>query len=277
LAFVLVTGKIYGAGIYMAFSTESFRVDGKVAIVTGAGGRGNSIGRAYAIGLAAAGAKIVVADISMPGAETVAHELTQAGYEAAAVQVDIADQSSVQAMAGEARRIFGGVDILVNNAAIMAELLQVPTIEYPLEAWNRLIGVNLTGALLCAQSVVPMMLERGGGKIVNQVSGGAYPAANHYGVSKLALVGLTTNLALELGRKNINVNAIAPGNTTSDAGKGLTPDDSPFVKMLEMIVAMRVRGAPDELVSALLLLCSDAGAWIHGQVIHVDGGWIIRP
>jgi NAD(P)-dependent dehydrogenase (short-subunit alcohol dehydrogenase family) len=248
-----------------------------VAVVTGAGGRGNSIGRAYAFGLAEAGAKIVVADLSKTGAETVAHELTSAGHEAIAVEADISDQSAVQAMAQAAKQAFGGVDILINNAAIMAELLQKPTIEYPLDAWNQLIAVNLTGALLCAQATVPMMRERGGGKIVNQLSGGAYPAANHYGVSKLALLGLTTNLAYELGKDNINVNAIAPGNTLSDAGKGMTPDDSPFIKMLEMTVAMRIRGTPDELVGALLLLCSDAGSWIHGQVIHVDGGWIIRP
>jgi NAD(P)-dependent dehydrogenase (short-subunit alcohol dehydrogenase family) len=96
-------------------------------------------------------------------------------------------------------------------------------------------------------------------------------------VTKLALYGLTTTLARQLGRQNINVNAIAPGNTMSDAGKMLTPDDSPFVKMLEASVAMRVRGEPDELVGALLLLCSSAGDWITGQVIHVDGGWVLRP
>lgn len=261
----------------MAFSMQSFRIDGKVALVTGAGGRGNSIGRAYAFGLAAAGAKVVVADINKAGADSVAQEMIEAGHDAAGLGVDISDKASVQAMAAETKKIFGGVDILVNNAAIMAELLRLPTIEYPVESWNKLLAVNLTGALLCAQATVPMMVERGGGKIVNQISGGAYPPASPYGVSKIALLGLTTNLAHELGRKNINVNAIAPGNTASDAGKALTPDNSPFVKMLETTVAMRVRGTPDELVGALLLLCSPAGAWIHGQVIHVDGGWVIRP
>jgi NAD(P)-dependent dehydrogenase (short-subunit alcohol dehydrogenase family) len=121
------------------------------------------------------------------------------------------------------------------------------------------------------------MRKRGGGRIVNQVSGGAFPAISIYGISKLALVGLTTTLARQLGRERIAVNAIAPGNTTSDAGKLLTPDDSPFIKFLEMNVAMRVRGAPDELAGTLLLLCSQAGAWITGQVIHVDGGWVLRP
>src|SRR3546814_8618065 len=114
-------------------------------------------------------------------------------------------------------------------------------------------------------AVVPEMRKRGGGKIVNQVSGGAFPAQSIYGISKLALVGLTTTLARQVGREKINVSAIAPGNTTSDAGKQLTPDDSPFIKFLEASVAMRERGAPDELVGTLLLLCSPAGDWITGQ------------
>ena len=96
-------------------------------------------------------------------------------------------------------------------------------------------------------------------------------------MSKLALLGLTTTLARQLGRDKINVNAIAPGNVMSDTGKLLTPNDSPFVKLLEATVAMRVRGEPDELVGALLLLCSEAGAWITGRCLHVDGGWVIRP
>ncbi len=261
----------------MTFSLDSFRVDGKIALVTGAGGRGNSLGRAYAFGLAAAGASIVVADLSKEGAESVAHELTQAGHKAVGLQVDIADQESVQTMAASARSAMGGVDILVNNAAMMAELDMIPVMQYPIDKWNKLLAVNLTGALNVTQAIAPMMLERGGGKIVNQVSGGAFPPTSPYGISKLALVGLTTTLAGELGRRGINVNAIAPGFTKSDAGNQLVPQDSPYVQLLKNIISLRVHGEPDELVGALLLLCSQAGAWIHGQVIHVDGGWVVRP
>ncbi len=261
----------------MAFSIDQFRLDGKVAIVTGAGARGNSIGRAYALGLAQAGASVVVADLSSEGARAVRDEVAAAGGKAIAIGVDITQPDSVKAMAAAAREAFGGVDILVNNAALMAELGHLSAVEIPLAQWNRVLDVNLTGALNCAQAVVPLMRERGGGKIVNQVSGGAFPAQSVYGISKLALVGLTTTLARQLGREKINVNAIAPGNTMSDAGKQLTPDDSPFVRMLEAVVAMRVRGQPDELVGTLLLLCSSAGDWITGQVLHVDGGWVLRP
>lgn len=261
----------------MSFSIEQFGLEGKVAIVTGAGGRGNSIGGAYARGLAAAGAAVVVADLNEAGAATVAEEIRASGNKAIAVAVDITQPASVQAMASAAEEHFGGVDILVNNAALMAELKSERAVDIAVEEWNRIMSVNVTGALNCVQAVVPMMRQRGGGKIINQTSGGAYPAISIYGVSKLALVGLTTTLARQLGPEKINVNAIAPGNVTSEAGKQLVPDDSPFYQFLQASVAMRVRGAPDELVGSLLLLCSEAGSWITGQVLHVDGGWVLRP
>lgn len=261
----------------MTFSLEQFRLDNKVAIVTGAGGRGNSIGRAYAMGLAAAGAAVVVADLNANGAAAVSEEIVAAGGRAISVGVDITDPVAVAAMCEAAVEAFGGVDILVNNAALMAELQSASAVEIPLDEWNRIMNVNVTGALNCVQAIVPEMRKRGGGKIINQTSGGAFPAVSIYGISKLALVGLTTTLARQLGRENINVNAIAPGNVTSEAGKLLTPDDSPFIKFLEASVAMRVRGTPQELVGSLLLLCSEAGNWITGQVLNVDGGWVLRP
>ncbi len=261
----------------MSFSIEQFRIDGKVALVTGAGGRGNSIGRAYALGLAKAGAAVIVADLNAEGAKAVADEIVSGGGQAIAAAVDITNQDAVKQMVATATDQFGGVDILVNNAALMLEIGAVQAADIALEDWNRILNVNLTGALICAQAVIPSMRARGGGKIVNQLSGGAFPAASVYGVGKLALYGLTTTLARQLGPHKINVNAIAPGNTTSDAGRALAPDDSPFLKFLQMSVAMRAQGAPDELVGALLLLCSPAGDWITGQVIHVDGGWVLRP
>jgi NAD(P)-dependent dehydrogenase (short-subunit alcohol dehydrogenase family) len=261
----------------MTFSIDQYRLDGKVAVVTGAGARGNSIGRAYAQGLAKAGAAVVVADLNAEGAKAVAGEITAAGGKAIGVAVDITDPAAVKATAQAAVDAFGGIDILVNNAALMVELGYQAAVDVPIDEWKRLMDVNVTGALNCCQAIVPLMRQRGGGKIVNQLSGGAFPAQSLYGVSKIALLGLTTTLARQLGREKINVNAIAPGNVMSDAGKLLTPDDSPFIKLLEATVAMRVRGQPDDLVGALLLLCSDAGDWITGQTLHVDGGWVLRP
>lgn len=261
----------------MTFTLDQFRLDGKVAIVTGAGGRGNSIGRAYAMGLANAGASIVVADLNLDGAKLVAAEISAAGGNALAVQVDVADEASTLAMGAAAKDAFGGVDILINNAALMVDVSYDNAETVSMDAWNKAFAVNLNGALLCTRAVMPSMRERGGGRIINQTSGGAFPATGLYGITKLALVGLTTSLAKQFGKDNITCNAIAPGNVTSDAGKMLVPDDSPFIKFLEMTCAMRPRGEPDELVGTALLLCSAAGAWITGQTIHVDGGWVLRP
>jgi NAD(P)-dependent dehydrogenase (short-subunit alcohol dehydrogenase family) len=116
------------------------------------------------------------------------------------------------------------------------------------------------------------MVKRGGGSIVNQSSIGAIPAESVYGITKLAIIGLTTTLARELGPSNISVNCIAPGLTQSEAGKVLTPDDSPYTQMMAARAAMRLKGEPAELCGALLLFVSPAGRWITGQVMVVDGG-----
>jgi NAD(P)-dependent dehydrogenase (short-subunit alcohol dehydrogenase family) len=138
------------------------------------------------------------------------------------------------------------------------------------------MAVNVWGALNCAQVVAPFMAERGGGAIVNQVSAGAYPAQSFYGVTKIALHGVTTALATELGGQNIRVNAIGPGMTKSDAGLALTPDDSPLVQAIASRAPIQLRDTPDALCGALLLLVSGAGRWMTGQVINVDGGWVMR-
>ena len=192
----------------MTFSVDQFRLDGKVAIVTGAGGRGNSIGRAYALGLANAGASVVVADINGEGAAAVANEITASGGKAIAAAVDITNPDSVAGMVKTAAGAFGGIDILVNNAALMAELGQLAAADIPLHEWNRIMSVNVTGALVCAQAAVPEMRKRGGGRIVNQVSGGAFPAISIYGISKLALVGLTQEQAMD---QIFGTDSTAPG------------------------------------------------------------------
>jgi NAD(P)-dependent dehydrogenase (short-subunit alcohol dehydrogenase family) len=258
------------------FSNDSFRLDGKVAIVTGAGGRGNSIGRAYAIALANAGASVVVADLSAEGAQKVADEIAAAGGKAIAVQVDITETAAVEAMAARAREAFGGIDILVNNAALMVEIVDKPLIQTDRARFDKGMAVNVWGAINCAQVVAPYMAARGGGSIVNQVSAGAYPAQSFYGVTKIALHGVTTTMATELGKQGIRVNAIGPGMTKSDAGLALTPDDSPLVQAIAARAPIQLRDTPDALCGALLLLVSDAGRWITGQVLNIDGGWVMR-
>lgn len=260
----------------MTFTNEQFRLAGKVAIVTGAGGRGNSIGRAYALGLANAGASVVVADLNGEGAQTVADEIIAGGGKAIAVRADITDRASVADMVAVATTAFGGVDILVNNAALMVEIVGTPASEISTEALDKALSVNLHGALNCSQAVIASMASRGGGRIVNQLSAGAFPAQTVYGVTKLALLGLTTTLATELGAKKITVNAIAPGMTTSAAGLSLTPPGSPLVQYVEARTPIHGMADPEELVGALIMLVSDAGRWMTGQTLNIDGGWVMR-
>ncbi|MFC4295809.1 SDR family oxidoreductase [Novosphingobium tardum] len=260
----------------MPFTNEQFRLDGKVAIMTGAGGRGNSIGRAYAFGLANAGAAVIVADLNGEGAKAVADEIVAAGGKALGVEADITDRGSVAKMVEAGVAAFGGIDILVNNAALMVEIVGTPASQISTEDLDRALKVNLHGALNCSQAVIPEMARRGGGRIVNQLSAGAFPAQSVYGVTKVALLGLTTTLATELGSQNITVNAIAPGMTKSDAGLSLTPDDSPLVQYVENRTPIHGRDVPDALVGALIMLVSDAGRWMTGQTLNIDGGWVMR-
>ncbi len=248
---------------------------GKVAIVTGAAKGG--IGEAYAKALAEAGASVVCADIRADAAEGVAADITGDGGNALAVGVDITSDDSVEAMAAAAIARFGGVDILVNNAALMADLVAGgTTMGFPDAMWDRAFDVNVKGAWRCAKATVASMIERGGGAIVNQASIGAFPAEGVYGITKVAIIGLTTSLARELGPHNIRVNCIAPGLTQSDAGRALTPDDADYTKMMATRAALHLKGQPSELCGALLLFTSPAGSWITGQVMIVDGGIVLH-
>ncbi|ONH32914.1 SDR family oxidoreductase [Pseudofrankia asymbiotica] len=254
-------------------STELFDLTGKVAVLTGGAG---GIGVVYAGALCQAGAAVVVADLDGDAAQRTAKALTDKGFAAAAAQVDVSSADSVTAMAATAVDTFGGIDILVNNAAIMTNLPPHGLSALPVADYDRVMNVNLRGALLCTQAVVESMTARGGGRIVNGLSAGAFQAGGIYGVSKFALHGLTINLAAELGPRGINVNAIAPGLVANDSGYVSLPKDSPFRAAIEARIPAKKSGPPEDLVGTLLLLCSRAGDWITGQTILIDGGWITR-
>ena len=248
------------------------RLDGKVAIVTGGAG---GIGSAYSRTLAGAGASVVIADLDEEGAREVAGAIAADGLAASAARVDITDVDSVAAMVELAQATYGGVDILVNNAALM-DMYTAPLASYPLELWDRGFRVNVTGALICTQAVVPIMRERGGGKIINQSSSGAFTAAGAYGIDKLALVGLTVALARELGPDRIHVNAIAPGMVETETAFRILPRESPLREGIKKSAAMRAFGQPDDLCGALLFLASSASDWMTGQTLNVDGGANLR-
>jgi len=248
-------------------------LSGKTAIVTGAA---QGLGQAFAERLAAEGAAVAICDIR-PEVVGVGDAIAARDGAVLSRVFDIANRTACETFVRDTVARFGGVDILVNNAALMLEVLRMRTSTISVEDWNQVLSVNLTGALLCSQAVIPIMRERGWGRIVNQLSSGAFPAQGVYGISKLALMGLTTALAQEVGRSGITVNAIAPGITDSGAGLTLRQNPTRYFEILQETVALRVRGQPDELTGALLYLCSEAGSWTTGQVLHVDGGTVIRP
>jgi NAD(P)-dependent dehydrogenase (short-subunit alcohol dehydrogenase family) len=252
---------------------ERFRLDGKVAIVTGGGG---AIGQVYARALAEAGASVALADVNAPAAEAGTERLTKEGFAAVGVAVDITDRDSTTRMAARTVEALGGVDILVNNAALMAEIPQVDVLDLPDQWFERVMRVNVLGALHCAAAVKPHMVQRGGGRIINQVSAGAFMAGGIYGMSKLALVSATATLARNLGPLGINVNAIAPGLVDNEPGMRSLPADSPHRAALAAAIPGKKMAPAEDLLGTLILLASDAGVWINGQTFSVDGGWIMR-
>jgi NAD(P)-dependent dehydrogenase (short-subunit alcohol dehydrogenase family) len=244
---------------------------GKVAIVTGAGG---GIGKAYARGLAEAGAAVVLADVAIEAARANAAELEREGHSALALRSDVSDEASVAEMARATAERFGAIDVLVNNAALMAEVVGKGGLtDIPMEVWHRTLAVNLTGPLLCIRAVVPHMKKQGYGKIINQTSGGAFLPSQHYGVSKLGLVSLTISLAHELAPHGIRVNAIAPGWVNTDAGLRSAP---PEVRKAIGAAIPFPFGEPEELVGGLVYLASAASDWVTGHTLNIDGGWISR-
>lgn len=248
---------------------------GKVAVVTGSGNL-QGIGAAYARALGANGAAVVIADVNAAGAARVAEQLCADGITAIAHATDITDRESVRSLMERAREEHGGLDILVNNAALMADMEMSPVFSYPYDEWQRVLGVNLTGAFNCCQAAVPLMQERGGGKIVNQSSGGAFPPQGVYGITKLGIVALTVALARELGQFRINVNAIAPGHVVTEASTKIAPVGSDIHAMIAGAAPLGGSNEPEALLGALLLLVSPDGDWITGQTLNVDGGWVTR-
>jgi NAD(P)-dependent dehydrogenase (short-subunit alcohol dehydrogenase family) len=247
-------------------------LDGKIAVVTGAG---QGIGRGYAFGVAEAGAKVVVADLNAERGAGVVDELQAAGHEALFVHTDVSSEESTVAMAAAVMERFGGVDVLVNNAAFFLGLPTESIEEMPIERWNKVLAVNLTGPLLVTRALLPAFRARGGGAIVNQTSTAAWhasPGRLHYNVSKAALIPLTKTLAKELAKDNIRVNAIAPGPIATEALAGLSQDI--LDRVMATMCVPRI-GQPEDLVGALLFLASDMSSWMSGQVVVVDGGTIM--
>ena len=250
------------------------RLKDKVAIVTG-GARG--IGAAFCDGLAAAGAKVVVTDV-LDGS-SVADRISQTQRPAIYVRADVTSKPSVEKLVDDAVREFGTVDIIVNNAALFADLALKPFQQITEEEWDRVMLVNVRGTFQCAKAVAPVMIENKKGRIINMASGTAFKGTGnllHYVASKGAVVSMTRSLARELGPYNICVNAIAPGLTMSEAVV-VNPDWTGKASAAGIAArAIRREQVPADLISTLIYLCSDDSNFVTGQTISVDGGALMR-
>jgi len=243
---------------------------GRVAIITGAG---QGIGRAFAKAFAAQGAVAVIAERNRERGEAVAAEIAAAGGRSRAITTDVADPDSVATMAKALDSEFGRIDILINNAAIFSTLEMRPFDQIPLDEWEDVLRVNVTGAFLCARAVVSAMRRARFGRIINIASGAVTlgrPNYLHYITSKAALDGMTRSLARELGPHGITVNAILPGATfTEIERKTVTPAQKERIIAMQCIPRAEV---PEDLVGTVLFLASEASAFVTGQSINLDGG-----
>lgn len=249
---------------------KAFDLTGHVAVITGAG---QGIGRAFAKAFAAAGAVPVIAELNAERGDAVAREIKEAGYEAIAQTVDVSDAPSVKRLVANVLERTGRLDVLINNAAIFSTLAMRPFEEIPLEEWDAVMRVNVTGSFLCARAMIGPMRAAGRGRIINisssTVSMGR-PNYLHYVTSKAAVVGMTRAMARELGPAGITVNAILPSATFTEVERAtVTAEQRAAIAATQCIPRPQT---PQDLMGTALFLASDASAFLTGQSIAVDGG-----
>jgi NAD(P)-dependent dehydrogenase (short-subunit alcohol dehydrogenase family) len=255
------------------FGPEAFLLAERVAIVTGGA---SGIGRATCLALASAGAAVVVADLNLDGAKKVAGEIAGRGGRAHPRGVDLAEESSIAAMVEDAVSVFGGLDVLHNNAADSDPALMAADgaiVELSAEVWDRNMRINLRAPMLGCKYAIPHMIRRGGGSIINTSSasgltGDVIRAA--YAASKAGLGSLTQNVAVQYGKQGIRCNAVAPGVIATPALEANVPKAAVDV-YIENTLTPRL-GRPEDIAAAVVFLASDAASFITGQVLSVDGG-----
>ena len=249
---------------------------GKVALVTGAG---SGIGRASALALAHAGARVVVADSAPEGGDDTVRRITGAGGEALFVRAEVTQASEVAALIETVVQTYGRLDYAHNNAGISGALDSPPTHEYPQDAWERVLAVNVTGVWLCMKYEIAHMLDQGAGVIVNTASVAGLaglPGACAYSASKHAVLGLTKTAALEYVQQGIRINAVCPAYIHTPMVERVIaartdPDDDTESRMNAYQPLGRM-GTVEEVAAAVVWLCSDAASFITGHGLPIDGG-----
>jgi 3-oxoacyl-[acyl-carrier protein] reductase len=252
-------------------AARDFSVAGRVVIVTGAG---QGIGRELSRQFAAAGASVIIADISRENADRVQQEITSTGGKAFAVATDIGDRASIEALVETVLRKLGRIDVLINNAAVFATLNKRPFWEIPLEEWTRVLHVNVTGVFLATCAVLPSMRDRNWGRIIH-ISSDAVPKGVpnylHYVSSKSAIIGMTNAMARELGPHGITVNCIRPGGVITEVDRVVNPTMERRIAQLSEQCIPRGMVASD-LAGLALFLSTPAASFMTGQTIACDGG-----
>lgn len=247
----------------------------KAAIITGAG---RGLGRVFALRFAAEGAKLLLPDISLERAEDTAKEIRDSGGEAAAMLTDISEEKDTRKMAEEVMRLYGRVDILLNNAAMYYGIGRRDWDAWTVEDWDRIFEVNVRGTYLCCKAIGPLMKKAGTGKIINIASdvfklGGATDLLA-YACSKSAVYGLTQALAHALGPSGVNVNCIGPGFTATEASLGQDGNQGAFDNTVKM-QSIKRREEPNDLAGTAVFLASPDSDFITGHYIVVDGGAVM--
>lgn len=246
-----------------------FDLSGKVAVVTGAS---RGLGKAMALGLAQAGADVVVTDV-LPMDEAVA-EIQKLGRKSLGIKMDVTNAKGIATMVAETVKKFKKIDILINNAGIY---YPTPFEKMEEKAWGKILDVNLKGAMACAQAVGAQMIRQKSGNIVSVASVAgimAFAQSSAYNCSKAAIIMLTKTLAAEWAQYGIRVNAICPGIFATDMTKGLL-EDKGFKDMVKNRVPMKRYAVPEELAGAAIYLASDASSYVTGHALVVDGGWTV--
>lgn len=253
---------------------QLFDLSGRTALVTG-GGRG--LGRFIALGLAEAGADVVVASRKRANVESVAAEIEALGRRGWALEADLGDEASIDALADDALAATGRLDVLFNNAAIA---WAAPTLEYPLAGWDKTFAVNVRGLWQLSQRVARHMAEHGGGSIVHVTSDDAYQGDKEenqsiiaYHASKGAVRSLVKDMAVKLAPHGIRVNAISPGAFQTDMMKAVDGDPERRAHVLGRIPQARI-GGEDDVKGVAVFLASDAAAFVTGTTVVVDGGML---
>lgn len=250
------------------------KLENKTAFITGAG---SGMGKAQAVLFAKEGASVIAADINVEGVKETEKQIKEAGGEALAVEIDVSSKTSVEEAVQKGLEKYGAIDVLSNTAGILDGY--APTLETSEELWDKILNINLKGVYYVTNAVLPQMIKRSGGVVINIASIAAFVAGGGgaaYTSAKHAIAGYTKQLSFDYGQKGIRANAIAPGAVETGMTKQIFEEGSAAVMEAVNSVPAGRYGQAEEIAAAALFLASEDASFVHGAILPVDGGWIVK-